>query len=88
MGSGKVVVCLFCHLTKLDFLQKNENDPDVCQYRGYRMAYNSTEPYDLSPVYWHVFAARLAFVVIFEHLVFIITAFMQFLIPDVGFLTR
>jgi len=61
---------------------KDESDPNTCYYRGYRTAHNSTEPYDLSPVYWHVFAARLAFVVIFEHLVFIITAFMQFLIPD------
>lgn len=62
---------------------KNENDPDMCLYRGYRNSFNTTDPYNLSPVYWHVFAARLAFVVIFEHLVFIITAFMQFLIPDV-----
>jgi anoctamin-4 len=62
---------------------KNENDPETCQYRGYRNPYNTTDPYGLSPVYWHVFAARLAFVVIFEHLVFIITAFMQFLIPDI-----
>lgn len=62
---------------------KTEKDPDICYYRGYRMPYHSSEPYDLSPVYWHVFAARLAFVVIFEHLVFVITAFMQFLIPDV-----
>lgn len=50
---------------------------------GYRNPYNSTDPYGLSPVYWHVFAARLAFVVIFEHLVFVITACMQFLIPDI-----
>lgn len=62
---------------------KNQNDPDTCRYRGYRLPYNDTEPYGLSHVYWHVFAARLAFVVIFEHLVFIITAIMQFLIPDV-----
>lgn len=62
---------------------KNENDPDTCLYRGYRNSFNTTDPYNLSPVYWHVFAARLAFVVIFEHLVFVITAFMQFLIPDV-----
>lgn len=62
---------------------KTEKDPETCQYRGYRMPYNSANAYDLSPVYWHVFAARLAFVVIFEHLVFIITAFMQFLIPDI-----
>jgi hypothetical protein len=62
---------------------KGENDPETCQYRGYRQSYNAPEPYNLSPVYWHVFAARLAFVVVFEHLVFVITAFMQFLIPDV-----
>lgn len=59
---------------------KFENDPETCHYRGYRQPYNSRDPYDLSPVYWHVFAARLAFVVIFEHLVFVITAFMQFLV--------
>jgi anoctamin-4 len=62
---------------------KNENDPETCLYRGYRRPYNSTDPYGLTSVYWHVFAARLAFVVVFEHLVFIITAFMQFLIPDI-----
>lgn len=27
---------------------------------------NDKEPYDLSSLYWHVFAARLAFVVAFE----------------------
>lgn len=30
------------------------NDPDI------------PDPYGLSPHYWHVFAARLAFVVVFE----------------------
>lgn len=62
---------------------KSEKDPDVCRYRGYRLSYDDEDPYGLSPLYWHVFAARLAFVVVFEHLVFVITAFMQFLIPDV-----
>lgn len=33
---------------------------------GYRNNPNDTDPYGLSPQYWHVFAARLAFVVIFE----------------------
>lgn len=62
---------------------KTEKDPDICRYRGYRLSYDNEDPYGLSPIYWHVFAARLAFVVVFEHLVFVITAFMQFLIPDV-----
>ncbi|XP_036326265.1 anoctamin-5 [Rhagoletis pomonella] len=61
----------------------NEKDPDVCQYRGYRNGPHDTEPYGLSPHYWHVFAARLAFVVVFEHVVFVITGIMQFIIPDI-----
>lgn len=35
-------------------------------FLGYRNGPNETIPYGLSPQYWHVFAARLAFVVIFE----------------------
>ncbi|PSN52662.1 hypothetical protein C0J52_06028 [Blattella germanica] len=60
-----------------------ENDPTTCQYRGYRNGPNHTEKYDLSPQYWHVFAARLAFVVVFEHIVFALTGVMAYAIPDV-----
>ncbi|XP_030764358.1 anoctamin-4 [Sitophilus oryzae] len=61
----------------------NEMTPDTCQYRGYRNGPNETNPYGLSPQYWHVFAARLAFVVIFEHVVFALVGIMQYVIPDV-----
>lgn len=48
----------------------NDPDPPTCQYRGYRNGPDHKEdPYGLSPQYWHVFAARLAFVVVFEHVV-------------------
>lgn len=43
-----------------------EEDPLTCQYRGYRNPPTHEKKYDLSPQYWHVFAARLAFVVVFE----------------------
>lgn len=44
--------------------------PETCQYRGYRNGPDhKLDPYGLSPQYWHVFAARLAFVVVFEHVV-------------------
>ncbi|XP_050090305.1 anoctamin-5 [Anopheles aquasalis] len=62
---------------------KTESDPDTCQYRGYRNGPDANEQYGLSPHYWHVFAARLAFVVIFEHIVFVLTGIMQFIIPDI-----
>lgn len=45
----------------------NDPDPLVCYYRGYRNKQNDpVDSYGLSPQYWHVFAARLAFVVVFE----------------------
>ncbi|XP_055629472.1 anoctamin-4 isoform X2 [Toxorhynchites rutilus septentrionalis] len=62
---------------------KTESDPDTCHYRGYRNSPTDNEQYGLSPHYWHVFAARLAFVVIFEHIVFVLTGIMQFIIPDI-----
>ncbi|KAI4455033.1 ngep-related [Holotrichia oblita] len=62
----------------------SQNPPPTCQYRGYRNGPEDLlDPYGLSPQYWHVFAARLAFVVIFEHIVFALTGLMQYIIPDV-----
>ncbi|XP_033610717.1 anoctamin-4 isoform X5 [Cryptotermes secundus] len=60
-----------------------EEDPPTCQYRGYRNPPIHEKKYDLSPQYWHVFAARLAFVVVFEHIVFALTGIMAYAIPDV-----
>jgi anoctamin-4 len=45
---------------------EEEVEPETCQYRGYRNGPDHPDPYGLSPQYWHVFAARLAFVVVFE----------------------
>lgn len=58
--------------------------PETCQYRGYRNGPDhANDPYGLSPQYWHVFAARLAFVVVFEHIVFALTGIMSYVIPAV-----
>lgn len=57
--------------------------PDTCQYRGYRNGPEGPDRYELNSQYWHVFAARLAFVVIFEHIVFALTGIMQYAIPNV-----
>ncbi|XP_065345514.1 anoctamin-4-like isoform X2 [Cloeon dipterum] len=62
---------------------RNASEPPVCWYRGYRNPPGSPDQYDLSAQYWHVFAARLAFVVIFEHIVFALTGIMAYAIPDV-----
>ncbi|XP_028650048.1 anoctamin-3 [Erpetoichthys calabaricus] len=53
-----------------------------CRYRDYRAPPWSSAPYDFTLQFWHVLAARLAFIIVFEHLVFGIKSFIAYLIPD------
>ncbi|XP_066523223.1 anoctamin-3 [Hoplias malabaricus] len=61
---------------------KNENQTRYCRYRDYRAPPWSSEPYEFTLQFWHVLAARLAFIIVFEHLVFGIKTFIAHLIPD------
>ncbi|KAH7933868.1 hypothetical protein HPB49_018569 [Dermacentor silvarum] len=54
-----------------------------CRYLDYREPPGSGSEYQLTLTYWHIFAARLFFVVVFEHVVFFITSLVAALIPDV-----
>ncbi|XP_032444772.1 anoctamin-4 isoform X1 [Xiphophorus hellerii] len=53
-----------------------------CRYRDYREPPDSTEPYTYTLQFWHVLAARLAFIIVFEHMVFAIKTLIAYLIPD------
>uniref|UniRef100_A0A8B9Y3J6 Anoctamin n=1 Tax=Bos mutus grunniens TaxID=30521 RepID=A0A8B9Y3J6_BOSMU len=53
------------------------------RYRDYRGPPWSSKPYEFTLQYWHILAARLAFIIVFEHLVFGIKSFIAYLIPDV-----
>ena len=50
-----------------DYDQQQINDhPEFCRYFDYREHPDSQEAYKLTDAYWHVLAARLAFVIIFQ----------------------
>ncbi|XP_035232219.1 anoctamin-5-like isoform X2 [Stegodyphus dumicola] len=55
----------------------------MCRYQDYRNPPNDPEEYQLNMKYWHIFAARLSFVVVFEHLVFFVTSILAYMIPDI-----
>ncbi|XP_036374283.1 anoctamin-4-like [Megalops cyprinoides] len=75
-----------------DFEKKSEprtNGSDIfgsaikyCRYRDYREPPDSMQPYSYTLQFWHVLAARLAFIIVFEHLVFTIKTLIAYLIPD------
>uniref|UniRef100_A0A672Y5S8 Anoctamin n=1 Tax=Sphaeramia orbicularis TaxID=375764 RepID=A0A672Y5S8_9TELE len=53
-----------------------------CRYRDYREPPDAAEPYSYTLQFWHVLAARLAFIIVFEHMVFAIKTLIAYLIPD------
>ncbi|XP_062868559.1 anoctamin-1a [Trichomycterus rosablanca] len=56
---------------------------DICRYKDYRDSPWSDAPYELSKEFWNVLAARLAFVIVFQNVVMLMSDFVDWLIPDI-----
>jgi hypothetical protein len=59
-----------------------ESDPEICYYNGYRKPYYTIQSFGQNIDHWHILFARLAFIIIFEHLVFLLKGFTKYIIPD------
>ncbi|XP_074853771.1 anoctamin-5 isoform X2 [Carettochelys insculpta] len=82
--SGYINNSLSVFLTS-DFPHKNnktENFP-TCRYRDYRYPPDHERKYTHSMQFWHILAAKMAFIIIMEHIVFIVKFFVAWMIPDV-----
>lgn len=55
----------------------------VCRYPDYREPYWSENRYLHSSMFWHILAARFAFVVVFENVVAFVMIMVKWCIPDV-----
>ncbi|KAF2902509.1 hypothetical protein ILUMI_03671, partial [Ignelater luminosus] len=55
----------------------------ICRYVDYREPPGAPNEYEHSALFWHILAARLAFVVIFENVVACVIILVKWLIPDV-----
>ena len=61
---------------------KNVHVP-VCYFISHRTYNSDTHSWELSTEWYHVFMAKLAFIILFEHFILLVQAFLGFLIPDV-----
>lgn len=50
---------------------KNDSQFRYCRYRDYRAPPWSSGPYEFTLQFWHVLAARLAFIIVFEVIPFV-----------------
>uniref|UniRef100_A0A674AP04 Anoctamin n=1 Tax=Salmo trutta TaxID=8032 RepID=A0A674AP04_SALTR len=58
--------------------------PICClRYRDYRYPPGHQRQYSHTMQFWHILAAKLAFIIIMEHVVFVVKFFVAWLIPDV-----
>ncbi|KAA0724123.1 Anoctamin-1 Transmembrane protein 16A [Triplophysa tibetana] len=56
---------------------------DICRYKDYREPPWSPTPYDISKQFWAVLAARLAFVIVFQNVVMLMSDVVDWIIPDI-----
>ncbi|XP_070618000.1 anoctamin-5 isoform X6 [Erythrolamprus reginae] len=54
-----------------------------CRYRDYRYPPDHEKQYMHTMQVWHILAAKMAFIIIMEHVVFIVKFFVAWMIPDV-----
>ncbi|XP_044597839.1 anoctamin-1 isoform X1 [Cotesia glomerata] len=74
-----------------DFLEEHrplintyQENIEICRYPDFREPPTSPNKYDLTNTYWHILAARLAFVVAFENAVALVMIFVRWCIPDIS----
>uniref|UniRef100_A0A8C3Q1W0 Anoctamin n=1 Tax=Chrysolophus pictus TaxID=9089 RepID=A0A8C3Q1W0_CHRPC len=63
--------------------KENPEGFEQCRYRDYRYPPDHERKYLHTMQFWHILAAKLAFIIIMEHVVFIVKFFVAWMIPDV-----
>ncbi|XP_060741422.1 anoctamin-1 isoform X1 [Tachysurus vachellii] len=56
---------------------------EICRYKDYREPPWSLTPYQVSKEFWVVLAARLAFVIVFQNVVMLMSDIVDWIIPDI-----
>ncbi|XP_034389908.1 anoctamin-1-like [Cyclopterus lumpus] len=56
---------------------------EMCRYKDYREPPWSNTPYEISKEFWAVLAVRLAFVIVFQNVVMLMSDIVDWLIPDI-----
>uniref|UniRef100_A0A8C4JSN3 Anoctamin n=1 Tax=Dromaius novaehollandiae TaxID=8790 RepID=A0A8C4JSN3_DRONO len=75
---------------------KNESKPfppwfgnqTACRYRDFRYPPGHQHQYEHNIYYWHVIAAKLAFIIVMEHVIYFVKFIISYAIPDVSQKTK
>ncbi|XP_029016604.1 anoctamin-6 isoform X2 [Betta splendens] len=60
----------------------------TCRYRDFRFPPGHPKQYEHNMYYWHVIAAKLAFIIVLEHIVYLTKFVLANIIPDVPYAVK
>uniref|UniRef100_A0A7N8YEK4 Anoctamin n=1 Tax=Mastacembelus armatus TaxID=205130 RepID=A0A7N8YEK4_9TELE len=60
----------------------------TCRYRDFRYPPGHPRQYEHNVYYWHVIAAKLAFIIVVEHIVYFTKFILSYMIPDVPYAVK
>ncbi|XP_058518458.1 anoctamin-5 [Ochotona princeps] len=66
-----------------DTIPVGKRDFDTCRYRDYRNPPDHPNKYLHNIQFWHVLAAKMTFIIVMEHIVFLVKFLLAWMIPDV-----
>ncbi|XP_046878578.1 anoctamin-6 isoform X2 [Hypomesus transpacificus] len=64
------------------------NNITTCRYRDFRYPPGHHREYQYSIYYWHVVAAKMAFIIVVEHIVYLTKFILAYVIPDVPYAVK
>ncbi|XP_049892464.1 anoctamin-6 [Epinephelus moara] len=60
----------------------------TCRYRDFRFPPGHSREYEHNVYYWHVIAAKMAFIIVVEHIVYLTKFILSYVIPDVPYAVK
>ncbi|XP_029318253.1 anoctamin-6 [Cottoperca gobio] len=60
----------------------------TCRYRDFRYPPGHFRQYEYTVYYWHVIAAKMAFIIVVEHIVYLTKFILSYVIPDVPYAVK
>ncbi|XP_075967807.1 anoctamin-6 [Anarhichas minor] len=67
---------------------KTPDNITTCRYRDFRYSPGHPRQYEYTIYYWHVIAAKMAFIIVVEHIVYLTKFILSYAIPDVSYAVR
>ncbi|XP_068442664.1 anoctamin-6 [Clinocottus analis] len=67
---------------------KTPDNITTCRYRDFRYAPGHPRQYEYTIYYWHVIAAKMAFIIVVEHIVYLTKFILSYMIPDVPYAVK